>query len=248
MTKFYVKITEELPSVDEKALWFEIDSDLQDSKEFFVLSRNEYNTMHDEFIQAKSNLENSEVLATAINDMMSSSEFIVPNSDKAVQIIDPNNGNNTPFNWASLTSSFNNLVSSIQELRGIIGERVTTSQLSSAVNSLTNSINGKANASHTHNGWTYLKLNDYSSIYYNNEIKMCYFRYYRSSYNFTKTGGFTLHSGLIPSAYRPRGDIVLPFFHFHLVGYIDQDTGNFQISSDTKTSYAINTSAIWSYK
>ena len=107
-------------------------------------------------------------------------------------------------------------------INNALSTKVNQSDFESSINTLQSGLNGKSPNSHVHTGWTYKKLNNYSWIYYNNAIKMCYFRYYRESYTFTKTDAFSLHNGLIPSAYRPiDGDIILPFYHYHLIGMID---------------------------
>lgn len=270
MVKYYIKITDEKPLDEDSALWFELESDKNTGKaDFFVLDRNEYTAL----VQKFKNVQHSyDVVSANFNDSVIeqvkptienyiTSLDTVPN---AINLVDSEDGNNS-YNYSSLSDDLENIrntkldTSSVDSVLSTsstnpVQNKVVKSALdgkanSSTVTSLQATVNGKANASHTHTDWTYLKLNDYSWIYYNNAIKMCLFRYYRSSYKFSSTSAIKLHSGLIPSAYRPRGsDIVLPFYHHHLIGYIDDATGDFYIQSDTKTSYAINTSAMWSYK
>lgn len=186
MTKFYVKITDELPSVDEKALWFEIDSENKDSKEFFVLGRNEYNTMHDEFVQAKDNLENSEVLSDAIDNLMNSESFRVPlatlasrseSADKLINPADPNN-QEQKFTWSSLTSRFNNIVSTL-------ADKVSSEQLSSTVASLTSLIDGKSPKDHTHTKLKSIVVSDHCELVVNEATRVCQFSYYWTDISMT---------------------------------------------------------------
>lgn len=278
MVKYYIKITDEKPLDEDSALWFELESDENTGKaDFFVLDRNEYTALVRKFegVQQSYDRVSAKFTDSVIEEVTPTIESYIaslPSTvDGAYSLVDSENSENT-YDYSSLsgiledietdyntkiatklnTSSVDSALSdsSINPVQNkVIKKALDNKANTSSLTSLQTTINGKANVSHTHNGWSYLRLNDYSGIYYNSAIKMCHFRYYRSSYNFTKTDSFTLHSKLIPSAYLPNGgDVVLPFYHSHLIGYIDDTTGNFQIKSDTKTSYTINTSAMWSYK
>ena len=270
MVKYYIKITNEKPLDDDSALWFELESDEETGKaDFFVLDRNEYTALVNKFGQVQQSYETAsanfndtvieEIVAPAVTSYMNTLEGV----ENATNLVDSED-NSKYYDYSALNEALEDLettkldISSVDSsLSASSTNPVQNSAIMSALNgkantsdvtSLQSTVNGKASASHTHTGWTKLELNNYSSIYYNNAIKMCYFRYYRESYTFTKTDVFSLHNGLIPSTYRPHGDIVLPFYHYHLIGRIDSTTGHFYIKSDTKTSYAINTSAMWSYK
>lgn len=284
MVKYYIKITDEEPPENEKALWFVLNSDEENGTEFFALRRNEFDTYTNNLEQRFADVQESYQLAysnfqddiidsyvePAVTQYMSTLDN-VENSTNANNLVDPSNSSNK-YTYSSLKTNLTNIQNDYNTKLGYkldkskvdselslssqnpvqnkkITEELNKKALASTVDELGSNMSLKADTTHTHTGWTKLKLNNYSWIYYNSAIKMCYFRYYRESYNFTKTDAFILHSGLIPSAYRPiDGDIVLPFYHSHLIGYIDSTTGNFHIKSDTKTSYAINTSAMWSCK
>lgn len=270
MVKYYVKITDEEPSANEKALWFELSNEEGGETEFFVLDRSEFSKLVEKFenVQrsydsASANFEDTvvtNIVAPAVTSYMSSLEGV----ENATNLVDSEDSSKY-YDYSALNDALEDLETTKLDISSVdsslsasstnplqnkaIMSALTGKANNSDVTSLWSTVNGKASASHTHSDWTYLKLNDYSRIYYNNAIKMCQFRYYRSSYSFSSTSAIKLHSGLIPSAYRPRGtDIVLPFYHFHLIGRIDDATGDFYIQSDTKTSYTINTSAMWSYK
>ena len=284
MAKYYIKITDEEPPENEKALWFVLNSDEENGAEFFALRRNEFDTYTNNLEQRFADVQESYQLAysnfqddvidsyvePAVTQYMSTLDN-VENSTNANNLVDPSNSSNK-YTYSSLKTSLTNIQNDYDTKLGykldkskvdselslssqnpvqnnVITKELNKKALASTVDELGSNMSLKSDVGHTHGGWTYLKLNDYSWIYYNNAINMCYFRYYRKNYNFTKTDAFALHSGLIPSAYRPiAGDIVLPFYHAHLFGYIDDATGNFYIRSDTKTSYNINTSAMWCYK
>ena len=269
MVKYYVKITDEEPSSDEKALWFELSNEEGGETEFFVLDRSEFSKLVEKFEGVQQSYDrvsanfNSDVIDQITPTIESYIASLPSTVDGAYSLVDSENSENT-YDYSALNDALEDLettkldISSVDSsLSASSTNPVQNKAIMSALNgkanisdvtSLQSTMNGKASASHIHGNWEYLKLNDYSWIYYNSAIKMCYFRYYRSSYNFTKTDAFSLHRGLIPSAYRPHYDTVLPFYHHHLIGYIDSTTGNFHIKSDTKTSYAINTSAMWSYR
>lgn len=269
MVKYYVKISDEEPSANEKALWFELSNEEGGETEFFVLDRSEFSKLVEKFEDVQDSYDrvsanfNDSVIDQITPTIESYIASLPSTVDGAYSLVDSENSENT-YDYSALNDALEDLettkldISSVDSsLSASSTNPVQNSAIMNAldgkantsdVTSLQSTVNGKASASHTHTGWTYLKLNDYSSIYYNSAIKMCSFRYYRSSYSFSSTSAITLHSGLIPSAYRPISDVILPFFHFHLIGYIDHETGNFRITSDTKTSYAINTYAMWFYK
>lgn len=183
MAKFYVKITDEVPTVDEKALWFEIDSEKKDSKEFFVLGRNEYNTMYNEFVQAKDNLKKSDILTNAIDNLMSDESFRVPlanRSESADKLINPANPNNQEqkFTWSSLTSRFNNIASTL-------ADKVSSEQLSSTVASLTSLIDGKSPKNHAHTNLKPIVVSDHCELVVNEATRVCQFSYYYQDISMT---------------------------------------------------------------
>ena len=238
MVKYYIKITDEEPLESEKALWFELETDDETGNaEFFVLDRNEYNSLVGEFASVKNNLK-EDVVEPLVEEVLENED--VPHATRSDYIANPNNPNQN-YSYSQLVSTFN----SKADKTSVISLEQSKAD-TQTVTSLQNTISQKAPLAHTHTGWNYKSLNNYASIYYNDAIRICHFRYYRTGYNFTKTDAITLHSALIPSAYRPPTDVILPFYHYHLVGYID-DTGDFIIMSDTKATYTINTSAFWRY-
>lgn len=271
MTNYYIKIVDEIPLGDDESLWFKINADeVNDTDEILVLRRNRYEELKALLEKTQNDLSNSTILQNAVNSLMQSyldTHDIILDSENLVSSED----NSLKWNYntiANIKTDINNLDSSKmdrneyhvdtsvnssstypvqnQAIKRELDKKADATSTTNSLNSLKTTLGTKSDKTHTHGGWTYKKLNDYATIYYNDALRLCDFRYYRSQYNFTKTDSFTLHTGLIPSAYRPKFDIILPFYHYHLIGYIG-DNGNFQIKADNKTKYAINTRAIWHY-
>lgn len=250
MTKFYVKITDEAPSVDDDALWFAIDSDLQDSQEFFVLGRNEYNKMHDDFISAKENLESSEVLSTAINNMMNSGDLVVPkslNSDNSVNLVNPDD-HSSFFTWSSLTNKFRSFENDLSNFSSVVADKVSSEQLSSTVSSLKGLINGKANASHPHKRWVRVSASSYGRVYYNEDLQMCFFRYYRGNdaqCNIAKTWtSYNIYS-MGDSKYYPIESTHLNTHNKRQYAHMDSDGKLYVGNIETTGKQNVNISGFW---
>ena len=98
-------------------------------------------------------------------------------------------------------------------------------------------------------GWnTYTpSLNSYTTLYYNEDTRTIEFHYYRTNYNFTSTSEITLHSGLIPSAYRPKTNIICAIYDVRNVGAV-KSNGDVCVTTTTSGSgRIINMSAMWHY-
>lgn len=273
MTVYYIKITEEEPPSTDETVWFKLDSD---SDELYVLDRNKFDQITLQWQQAVNNLETSEILTSAVNNLIgeltsNSSTLTVGNSTNATYVqdtVDPTRKHDYSSieqirtNVESLSSNKLNSSDYIvdSELKNLSQNPVQNKVVKSAIDSLTSSVNGSLTSlrnsitnlqnslnTHKHTGWKNKVLNSYSEIYYNDSIRMAVFRYYRTNYNFKNTSPITLHSGLIPKDYRPTVDAVLPFYHYHLVGYIEKDNGNMVIQTDKVSYYNINTSITWKY-
>ena len=271
MTNYYIKISDHIPLEDDESLWFKVNASnsIDDTDEILVLRRNEFEELKAVWESAKNNLAESDTMRDIINDAISHINLVVPLSTNSHFLV---SSEDSSLKWdydtvSNIRSSVNGLenskldrveyvVDSVvgnsvnpvqnQAVKTALDKKADEATTTDNFNSLKSTFSTKADKNHAHTGWTYKKLNDYSSIYYNDSIRLCDFRYYRKEYNFTKTDSFTLHTGLIPSAYRPKFDIILPFYHYHLIGYIG-DNGNFQIKTDNKAKYAINTRAVWHY-
>lgn len=97
-------------------------------------------------------------------------------------------------------------------------------------------------------GWkTYSPaINSYTTLYYNNDTRTVEFHYYRTSYNFTGTSAVTLHSGAIPSAYRPKSNINLTSYNATIVGAVNT-SGDILSATSTTGTKNINLTAMWHY-
>ena len=95
-------------------------------------------------------------------------------------------------------------------------------------------------------GWETQTVTSYGRIYYNNELRMCEFRYYRANYNFTSTSEITLHSATIPSTYRPKQNIILVAYNQSMVGAVNTN-GDILIHTTSTGTKNINITGVWHY-
>lgn len=99
------------------------------------------------------------------------------------------------------------------------------------------------------NGWKTVACSNgtsYATLYVNEDIRMCHYRYYRTGYNFTSTSEITLHNGHIPSDYRPPMPTLLTAYNVTLIGGILAN-GNLTVQTSTTGSKTINLTAVWHY-
>ena len=80
----------------------------------------------------------------------------------------------------------------------------------------------------------------------NEALRICDFKYYRTDYNFTKTSSITLHTGLIPEAYRPIVNVICASFNELITAGVITD-GSLSVASSETGSKNINISAMWHY-
>ena len=97
-------------------------------------------------------------------------------------------------------------------------------------------------------GWkTYTpQINSYTTFYYNDDTRTAEFHYYRTNYTFTGTSAVTLHSGAIPSAYRPKSNIILASYNTTIVGAVNTD-GDILSATSTTGTKNININGMWHY-
>ena len=205
MAKYYIKITDEEPPENEKALWFVLNSDEENGAEFFALRRNEFDTYTNNLEQRFADVQESYQLAysnfqddvidsyvePAVTQYMSTLDN-VENSTNANNLVDPSNSSNK-YTYSSLKTSLTNIQNDYDTKLGykldkskvdselslssqnpvqnnVITKELNKKALASTVDELGSNMSLKSDVGHTHGGWTYLKLNDYSWIYYNNAI------------------------------------------------------------------------------
>lgn len=97
-------------------------------------------------------------------------------------------------------------------------------------------------------GWkTYSpSINSYTTFYYNDDTRTAEFHYYRTNYSFTGTSAVTLHSGAIPSAYRPKSNIILSSYNTTIVGAVNTN-GDILSATSTTGTKNINIGGMWHY-
>lgn len=73
----------------------------------------------------------------------------------------------------------------------------------SNITNLQTTLDGKADANHTHNQWDNYVLNTYATLYVNETIHLCHLHYNRSFTSASADTFYTWHTALIPSEYQP---------------------------------------------
>lgn len=94
--------------------------------------------------------------------------------------------------------------------------------------------------------WTSQTISTYGTLYVNTALHLCEFRYYRTNYKFTSTSEVTLHSGAIPSAYRPKQNIICAVYNVTIIGAVTT-AGNILAVTSTTGTKTINMTAFWHY-
>ena len=115
---------------------------------------------------------------------------------------------------------------------------------------------GKSPIGHTHDdryyteeemgNWTSSNPNSYTTIYVNATLRLVEFKYYRTNYNFSNIEIITLHSGAIPSDYRPKVNSNCICYDANLTGTVTVG-GDINVNSSVTGTRNINFSAMWHY-
>lgn len=95
-------------------------------------------------------------------------------------------------------------------------------------------------------GWQTKTVNTYTTFYVNERERLAMFKYYRTNYNFTSTSEITLHSGAIPSAYRPSVSVICASYRADIIGAVTSG-GNITSTTTTTGTKNINLYAMWHY-
>lgn len=96
------------------------------------------------------------------------------------------------------------------------------------------------------NAWTSQTVGTYGTLYVNTALRLCEFKYFRTNYKFNNTSEVTLHSGAIPSAYRPKQTIICAVYQVSIIGAVTTD-GNIVSTTSSTGTKTINMSAFWHY-
>lgn len=94
--------------------------------------------------------------------------------------------------------------------------------------------------------WTSQTIATYGTLYVNTALRLCEFRYYRTNYKFNNTSEVTLHTGAIPSAYRPKQTIICAVYQISIIGAVTTG-GNIVSTTSTTGTKTINMNAFWHY-
>lgn len=95
-------------------------------------------------------------------------------------------------------------------------------------------------------GWQTKTVNTYTTFYVNERERLAMFKYYRTNYNFTSTSEVTLHSGAIPSAYRPPVSVICTSYNVTITGAVASN-GNIVAYTNSTGTKNINLNAFWHY-
>ena len=138
MVKYYVKITDEEPSEDEMAFWFELESGSDEKGEFFALRRNEFNDLVAKFDEvqhsydeARANFESDVInsyVAPAVTTYMSTLDN-VENSTNAIRLKDTVSANKY-YTYGTLTTKFDDVK---KDYDTKLGKKLDTKNVDSAL-------------------------------------------------------------------------------------------------------------------
>lgn len=107
-------------------------------------------------------------------------------------------------------------------------------------------LNEKANTGHSHS-WTRQDCTRYGYLHVSPTLRLCELTYYRENYNFSQASNwYTLHAGIIPEQYRPKG------YKFAgnsntAVQFLVTTDGDIKAISSLSGSKLIHTSVMWHY-
>ena len=125
-----------------------------------------------------------------------------------------------------------------------IGSTVGDSQWK--INDLINNQLGILQYDRNRNVWESSTLNSYTTLHINKTLKMCSLKYYRTGYNFTSTSEVTLHSGIIPSDYRPSYSNIGSSYNPR-IGCAVNSSGDILVNSMETGSKTLNLTIWWIY-
>ena len=94
--------------------------------------------------------------------------------------------------------------------------------------------------------WTSQTVATYGTLYVNTALRLCEFRYVHSNYKFTSTSQVTLHTGAIPSTYRPKFTVIMASWNTTIGIAVGSEGDIIANTSATGTKNIIGT-AFWHY-
>jgi hypothetical protein len=84
------------------------------------------------------------------------------------------------------------------------------------------------------------------TAYYNNALRLFFFRYYRPDYNFTTTREITLESDLFAGACNPVMITILSSYNPTIAGAVLPD-GTLRVNTNSTGTKTINLTGMWHY-
>ena len=96
------------------------------------------------------------------------------------------------------------------------------------------------------NDWTSQTVGTYGTLYVNTALRLCEFRYFRTSYAFSSTAQVTLHSAVIPATYRPKHTYYLASWD-NQVSIAVGTEGNIIAYTSSKATRNIFATGMWHY-
>lgn len=94
--------------------------------------------------------------------------------------------------------------------------------------------------------WTSQTVATYGTLKVNKALRLCAFTYYRQNYNFSSTSEVTLHSGAIPSDYRPKISVKMAVYNPTIGAGIGTD-GDIYVYTNATGTKTINGYVMWYY-
>jgi len=119
-------------------------------------------------------------------------------------------------------------------------------------------VDGKSDSNHNHDnryfteseisGWvSFNTTNPYMTAYYNNALRLFFFRYYRQNYNFTTTDEITLEGDLgLGNIWSPVMNTILSSYNATIIGAVLTE-GKLKAQTTSTGTKTINLTGMWHY-
>lgn len=93
--------------------------------------------------------------------------------------------------------------------------------------------------------WTSQKVGSYGTLKINTQLRCCQFNYTRENYKLN--GGATLHEGIIPVAYRPKGVVRVPDSRYTIISINSAGDISLATTYSKTATTTLRINAIWFY-
>ena len=275
MTVYYIRITDDVPEMDDETVWFKLDSN---SDELYVVDKNSYDLMRSEWEEVRENLTDSSILTNAVDTLVTSltnSGNVTVSKSINANYLQDSDDDTKKYDYDDVKGLIDDMVDIKEdiltineskldkgnvdtELKSLSQNPVQNNVIKNALDSLREELVNSLNSlltrvssvesslkSHVHTGWTYKSLNSYSYIYYNPALRLVQFHYYRQDVSFTQYKSKEIMT--IPSGYRPYTGVKCPTYNPTLGCLIGSD-GVVMIYPESGGKKAVNISCMYFYK